>query len=70
MYLATPGSTISNGREPKSCLGWVFNSKLGHIAIKRNKCMAAHAATSRAENSSQGLSCQLKFVHGYTFIFD
>jgi len=24
-----PGSAISNGREPKSCLGRVFNFKLG-----------------------------------------
>ncbi len=23
-----------------------------------------HAATSKVENSAQGLSCQLKFVHG------
>ncbi len=57
------GSTISNRREPKSCLDRVFNSKLGRIAILRNKCMAWHAATSKVENSDQGLSCQLKFVH-------
>jgi len=57
------GSAISNGREPKSCLGQVFSSKLGHIAILHNKCMAWHTATSRVENSAQGLSCQLKFVH-------
>jgi hypothetical protein len=36
---------------------------LGRIAILRNKCMALHAATSRVENSAQGSSCQLKFVH-------
>ncbi len=57
-----PGSVISNGREPKSCLGRVFNSKLGHIAILRRKCLAWHAATSRVGNSAQGSSCQLKFV--------
>ncbi len=34
------GSTISNGKEPISCLGRVFNSKLGCIAILRNKRMA------------------------------
>ena len=34
------GSTISNGREPKSCLGRVFNSKLGCIATLLSKCMA------------------------------
>jgi hypothetical protein len=35
-----PGTTISNGREPKSCLGQVFNSKLGRIATLPSKCMA------------------------------
>ncbi len=31
-------STISNGREPKSYLGRVFNSKLDHTAILFSKC--------------------------------
>ncbi len=53
------GSVISNGREPKSCLGRVFNYKLGHIAILCGKCMAWYEATSRVENSAQGLSCLL-----------
>ncbi len=44
------GSAISNGREPKSCLGRVFNSKLGRTAILCGKCMVWYAATSRAEN--------------------
>ena len=57
---------ISNGREPASCLGWVFYSKLGHIAIQCSKCMTWHAATSRVENSAQGLPCQLKIVHVLT----
>jgi len=35
--------------------------KLGHIAILHGKRMAWHAATSIVENSTQGLSCQLKF---------
>jgi hypothetical protein len=61
-----PGSTISNVREPKSCLCWVFNSKLGRIAILQNKWMARHAATTWVKNSAQGSSCQLKFVHGWT----
>ena len=26
------GSAKANGREPNSCLGWVFNFKLGHFA--------------------------------------
>jgi hypothetical protein len=37
------GSAITNGREPRSCLGRVFNSKLGCIAAtlgsKRMVCM-------------------------------
>jgi len=61
------GSAISNGREPNSFLGWVFNSKLDRIAMLCSKCMAWHAATSRVENSTQGLSCQLKFVHDEIF---
>jgi len=31
--LDEPGCAISNRREPKCCLGQVFNSKLGRIAI-------------------------------------
>jgi hypothetical protein len=38
-FLVTAGSAISNGREPKSCLGRVFNSKLGRIATLMSKCM-------------------------------
>ncbi len=33
------GSTITNGREPRSCLGQVFNSKLDRIATLGSKCM-------------------------------
>ncbi len=33
------GSAITNGREPRSCLGRVFNSKLGCIAALDSKCM-------------------------------
>jgi hypothetical protein len=62
--LVSLGSLISNGREPKNCLGRVFKSKLDRITILCSKCVAWHAATSRVENSVQGLSCQLKFVHG------
>ncbi len=32
------GSAISNEREPKSCLDWVFISKLGSIVIRHWKC--------------------------------
>jgi hypothetical protein len=34
-----PGSTVTNGREPRSCLGRVFNFKLGCIATPGSKCM-------------------------------
>ncbi len=39
LELTVAGSATSNGREPKSCLGQVFSSKLGHIAILRNEWM-------------------------------
>jgi hypothetical protein len=35
----TTGSAITNGREPRSCLGRVFNSKLGCIATVGSNCM-------------------------------
>jgi hypothetical protein len=34
-----PGSAKANGREPKTSLGRVFNSKLGCIATPGSKCM-------------------------------
>ncbi len=34
------GRAKANWREPKSCLGWVFNSKLGRIATLLSKCWA------------------------------
>ncbi len=40
-YLPTTVSAISNGREPKSCLGRVFNSMLGLIATLCSKCMVS-----------------------------
>ncbi len=33
------GSAITNGREPRSCLGRVFNSKLGCFATPGCKCI-------------------------------
>jgi hypothetical protein len=35
-----PGIAVTNGREPKSCLGRVFNSKIGHIAALLSNCLA------------------------------
>jgi len=37
-YLASE-SAITNGREPRSCLAQIFNSKLGCIATVSSKCM-------------------------------
>jgi hypothetical protein len=60
------GSAISNGREPKnSCLGQVFNSKLGHIATALcSKCMVCVQPLLKLKTWPEGSSCQLKFVHG------
>ncbi len=33
------GGAIINGRKPRSCLGQVFNSKLGCIATPGSNCM-------------------------------
>ncbi len=48
---------LTNGREPKSCLGRVFNFKLGCFA----RCVQFMAYTnmdeSRLENSAQVSSC-------------
>jgi hypothetical protein len=54
------GSAISKGREPRSCLGRVFNFKLCLFALQVHD---THTTTSRVENSAQVSSCQLKFVH-------
>ncbi len=42
-----PGSTISNGRVPKGCLGRVFNYKLGRVHTIEFCCVPA---TSAAHN--------------------
>jgi hypothetical protein len=39
IIVVRPGSTITNRREPRSCLGRVFNSKLDCIATLGSKCM-------------------------------
>ncbi len=38
LMVVNPGSAVTNGREPKSCLGRVFNSNLGRIAALLSKC--------------------------------
>ncbi len=47
------GARYLTGENLKVVWGRVFNSKLGHIAKLHSKCMARHAATSRADNSVQ-----------------
>jgi hypothetical protein len=53
-FLVTDGSAISNGRDPKSCLGRVFNSKLGHIATLLSKCMASMQALLELKTRPRG----------------
>ncbi len=57
------GSAVSNRKESKSCLGRVFNFKLGRISTLLSEGLGIHRATSRLESSAQGSSCQLEFVH-------
>ncbi len=59
------GSTITNRREPRSCLGRVFNSKLGCIATLGSKCMICMQPLLKLKTRPQGSSCKLKFVHGF-----
>ncbi len=40
-HLSVSGSAITNEREPRSCLGWVFNFKLG--SFTDNTKIAEHA---------------------------
>jgi hypothetical protein len=46
------GSAISNKREHKSCLGRVFNIKLGSFVSKAMYLHSVHTATFRVENSA------------------
>jgi hypothetical protein len=39
LFFDCAGSTITNGREPRGCLGRVFNYKLGCITTPGSKCM-------------------------------
>jgi hypothetical protein len=49
--LATIGSVISNGRQPKSCFSQFFNSKLGHfVRYTATKVHVTHTESSRVEN--------------------
>ncbi len=57
------GSMISKRREPKCCLGQVFNFKLGSFTMKQFQLHYMHTDNSVVENSAQVLSCLLKSVH-------
>jgi hypothetical protein len=52
-------TAISNEREPKRCLGRVFNFKLGSFTPQSMQTL-----TSEVENSAQVSSCKLKLVNG------
>ncbi len=49
-------STKSDEREPKSWLGWLFNSKIGRFSYKTQKMFIMQTATSGAKNSDHDLS--------------
>ncbi len=51
-----PGSTKAKGREPKSCLSWVFNFKLGHFCFTAANVHSKHIAPFGVENLAQVLS--------------
>jgi hypothetical protein len=57
LYKLKPGSTISNGREPKTNLGRVFNFKLDRFASRLIKIQGILADTSRVEYSAQANPC-------------
>jgi hypothetical protein len=50
-------STKSDEREPKSWLGWLFNSKIGRFSYKTHKMPSIQTATSRAKNSGLDRTC-------------
>ncbi len=50
-------STKSDEREPKSWLGWLFNSKIGRFSYKTQKMFIIQTATSRAKNSGHDRTC-------------
>ncbi len=61
---AVPGSVKANGREPKSCLGQVFNYKLGcfdgmHILICAD-------ARPHLELKTRPRFCPVSFVDGWS----
>jgi hypothetical protein len=53
----------ANGSETKSCLGRIFNSKLGYLYYECNSMAYTSTPTSRVEYSAQVLFCKLKLTH-------
>ncbi len=58
------GNSITNGREPRSCLDRVFGFKSGNFTDNTKIAQPANA-TFKVENSVQVLTFQLKFIHVY-----
>ncbi len=56
-YLEWSGSAKANGREPKTCLGRVFNYKLGCFGDVLETHVCGYTPTSIVENSAQVSSC-------------
>jgi hypothetical protein len=52
IYCVASGSSKANGREPKICVGRVFNLKFGCLTIIQSMG-CAKTAKSRLENSAQ-----------------
>jgi hypothetical protein len=52
---AKPGSAIAKKREPKSCLGLVFNLMSGCLCFNGNFMVTKNAHISRVKNSAQVL---------------
>ncbi len=62
-FQAGMGSRKCNGRKPKRGLILVFNIKLGCSCIECNFLVRKRAPRTRIENSTQLLSCLLKYDH-------
>jgi hypothetical protein len=58
------GSVKANRREPKSCLGRVFNFKLGCLQNVYNLWPIQKQPSLDLKMQPRFLSCQLKFVQG------
>jgi len=59
------GLGIFDSRGPNSCLGRVFNFKVGRLGYEAQNVHFSRTATSRAENSAQVFSFQPKFANAF-----